>query len=185
MRLPRAEPGGAPGALRPAASAGGGGSWRVLAGERAAGRGGRRRAGGHPGGRPAHAGAVPPREAALVPPRLPLPRRDRGSDQRAPALLRARPLPRPWRGRDRPLDRLGNRGRQSRAHRPDRRGTAASPSGLIPIETLRSHTAPEATQRLPVHFAPETSTTAGVHGSRSGVASGGGRAAGGGGASAT
>lgn len=110
--LSHAKLGGAPRALRPITMAGGSRSRGILAGERAAGQGGRRQAGGHPGSRHDHAGAGRRREAALVPARLSLPGRDRGPDQRAAALLRARLLPRPRRGRDGPLGRLGGRGRQ-------------------------------------------------------------------------
>ncbi len=138
-RLPSpAAPGGAPGALRPAALAGGRRPRGVLGGERAAGQGGRCRTGGPPGGRQGGAGAVLPREAALVPAWLSLPRRDRGSDQRAAALLRARSLSRSRRGRYGPLDRLGDRGRQSRAHRPNRGGAAAGLRRLIPSTASRA-----------------------------------------------
>jgi transposase, IS5 family len=91
-RPPDAEPRGPSGALWPAALAGDRRSRGVLGGERAAGQGSGCRTGGPPGGRQGGPGAGPRRAAALVPAWLSLPRRDRGSDQRAAALLRAGPL---------------------------------------------------------------------------------------------
>ncbi len=147
-RPPDAEPRGPSGALRPAALAGDRRSRGVLGGERAAGQGSRRRAGGPSGGRQGRAGAGPRRAAALVPARLSLPRRDRGSDQRAAALPRARPLPRSRRGRPGSLDRLGDRGRQSRAHRPDRGGKAVAPGRLILLIDSRSRSAARSLARV-------------------------------------
>ena len=121
-------------AVRPAAEPAGGRPGDGVGGERAAGEGGGGQAGGAAARRQGAAGSAGRGEGSSVPRGVSVPGRDRGSDPRAEAGLRAEAMPLPGRAGVRAVGRLGGGGPQPGEGRGVGPGVIRGPEGA----TVRS-----------------------------------------------